>query len=304
VNSERFASTIRGILVLFLLALAGTLVRSRLVLAHNQNDGWQHKDGEAELVRIGFEIAPVPLNLEGKNHDLVGLGSFIVNAQGDCNGCHTGGLAPNFNYANGGNPYLLNQAPTKTDPTTYLSGGTDFGPAVPPSPPGGFTYYSWATPPVLSSYPPAEYGGYVGPNIITRNLTPDKTGLPEGGRTLEQFKMIMRTGKDLDNLHPTCTSANPPTPTNCIPPPVDGSKLQVMPWPVFHNMTDQQIEAIYEYLKTIPCIAGPQSPADIATVDPAAAYAFAQLHNDCGDPQAPRQDAVSLHTYARGTPRR
>ena len=31
-------------------------------------------------------IAPVPLNLEGKNPALVGLGSYIVNAQGDCAG--------------------------------------------------------------------------------------------------------------------------------------------------------------------------------------------------------------------------
>jgi len=234
---------------------------------------------EAQLVEIGYAIAPVPLKLEGKKHDLVGLGSFLVNAVGDCNGCHTSGLAPNFNYANNQNPYF--GQPAKNDPSTYLSGGTDFGPAVPPSPPGGFPYYPWATPPYPSSYPPAAYGSYVGPNIITRNLTPDKTGRPEGGRTLEQFKKIMRTGIDFDNLHPTCTSANPPTPTNCIPPPVDGSRLQVMPWPVFHNMTDHQIEAIYEYLKAIPCIEGPEIPDDIAAVDPAAVYAFAQLHNDC-----------------------
>jgi hypothetical protein len=231
--------------------------------------------------------------VEGKNRDLVGLGSFIVNAQGDCNACHTGGLAPNFNYANNKNPYF--GQPTKTDPSTYLSGGTDFGPAVPPSPPGGFPFYPWAKAPVPSSYPPAEYGAYVGPNIITRNLTPDKTGRPEGGHTLEQFKTILRTGKDFDQLHPTCTTATPtPEPVNCIPPPVDGGLLQVMPWPVFHNMTDHQIEAIYEYLKAIPCIEGPESPADIALVDPAAVYAFAQLHNDCGDSQTTVRLGASL----------
>jgi hypothetical protein len=113
-------------------------------------------------------------------------------------------------------------------------------------------------------------------------LTPDKTGLPEGGHTLAQFMTIMRTGYDYDQLHPTCTKATPsPSPANCIPPPVDGSLLQVMPWPVFHNMTDYQLEAIYEYLSAIPCIEGPKTPADIAAVDPAAVYAFAQLHNDC-----------------------
>jgi hypothetical protein len=35
-------------------------------------------------VRIGFEIAPVPLDLRGKNRALVGLGSYLVNATGGC----------------------------------------------------------------------------------------------------------------------------------------------------------------------------------------------------------------------------
>jgi hypothetical protein len=43
-----------------------------------------------ELSQIwrGFEIAPVPLNLAGKNWGLVGLGSYLVNTTG-CNDCHT-----------------------------------------------------------------------------------------------------------------------------------------------------------------------------------------------------------------------
>jgi hypothetical protein len=273
--------------------LTGILLAAMLNTPHGVEAQGNEKDDDAPLIHIGFAIAPVPLNLEGKNRDLVVLGSFIVNAQADCNGCHTGGLAPNFNYGNNHNPYF--GQPTKADPSTYLSGGTDFGPAVPPSPSGGFPFYPWATPPALSSYPPAEYGAYVGPNIITRNLTPDKTGRPEGGHTLEEFKTIIRTGKDFDQLHPTCTTATPtPEPANCIPPPVDGSLLQVMPWPVFHNMTDHQLEAIYEYLKAIPCIEGPESPADIAAVDPAAAYAFAELHNDCGDPQTTARQGAPL----------
>jgi hypothetical protein len=273
--TQRQRLTILGTIMVFAgVVLAVMLIRAPGVKAHDDDD-------EESLVKIGFEIAPVPLKFEEEKRDLVGLGSFIVNAQGDCNGCHTGGLAPNFNYANNYNPYF-GQKPAKNDPRTYLSGGTDFGPAVPPSPPGGFLHYPWATPPIPSSYPPAAYGSYVGPNMITRNLTPDKTGRPEGGHTLEEFMTILKTGKDFDNLHPTCTSATPePTPANCIPPPVDGSLLQVMPWPVFHNMTDHQMKAIYEYLKAIPCIEGPKTPADIAAVDPAAVYAFAQLHNDC-----------------------
>ena len=33
-----------------------------------------------------------------------------------------------------------------------------------------------------------------------------------------------------------------------------------MPWPMFHNMTDHQLTAIYEYLSAIPCLelSGPE----------------------------------------------
>ena len=31
-----------------------------------------------------------------------------------------------------------------------------------------------------------------------------------------------------------------------------GRILQVMPWPVFSNMTDRDLRAIYEYLRAIP----------------------------------------------------
>ena len=74
----------------------------------------------------------------------------------------------------------------------------------------------------------------------------------------------MRTGIDLDHVHPTC--AGPPNGT-CLPPPFDGDLLQIMPWPAFRNMTDQDLRAIYEYLSAIPCIAGPPAPS--------------LLHNDC-----------------------
>ena len=89
--------------------LAGIVLAAMLNTPHGVQAQGNEKDDEASLIHIGFAIAPVPLNLEGKNRDLVGLGSFIVNAQADCNGCHTAGGPPNFNYANNGNPYFLNQ---------------------------------------------------------------------------------------------------------------------------------------------------------------------------------------------------
>jgi hypothetical protein len=246
-------------------ALAVMLTRSPAAQAQDYGEN----EGDVGRIRIGFEIAPVPLNLNGKDRSLVGLGSYLVNGANDCNFCHTSGGPPNLNFADGFNPYFGQKK--KTDPTTYLAGGADFGPAVPPIP---------------GIYPPAEYGSYVGPDIITRNLTPDKTGRAEGGRTLAQFKEILRTGHDLDRIHPTCTSALPtPTPANCIPPPVDGNLLQVMPWPDFQDMSGHDIEAIYEYLSAIPCIDNASSPPPAGAPN--------ELRNDCGDDSQGSHSAVS-----------
>jgi hypothetical protein len=68
------------------------LVDSSLVRA--QSGGNQGND--YVKIQQGFAIAPVPLNLVGKDPALVGLGSYIVNAQADCNGCHT--LSPSVEY--------------------------------------------------------------------------------------------------------------------------------------------------------------------------------------------------------------
>jgi hypothetical protein len=200
-------------------------------------DGENDGDRDNEKVEIGFRIAPVQLNLENKNHDLVGLGSYIVNAQSACNDCHspTGPMGPE-EYVPGNNPFF-GQKPTKVNAAVYLSGGNNFGPVGPGS-----------------------------PNIISRNLTPDKTGLPEGGHTFAQFLQIMRHGKDFDHLHPPCTGAPDGT---CLPVmDGDGNLLQIMPWPVFQSMTDHDLRAIYEYLSAVPCVEGPTDPTN-------------PLHNDC-----------------------
>jgi hypothetical protein len=295
-KSDRLRIAGGAVLALVLLLIVAA-VSNNSPRVYAQDEG---NSDEAQLVHIGYAIAPVLLNLEGKNPErraLVGLGSFIVNAQADCNGCHTAGGPPNFNYANNGNPYFLNQPlGTKTDPTTYLAGGTDFGKAVPPSAAvGGFPSGS-----IPASYPPNGYPidpatglPYVGPDIISRNLTPDKNGRPEGGHTLVEFKEILRTGHDFDNIHPTCQSDTDPNIAAgiCIPPPVDGSKLQVMPWPVFRTMTDHQIEAIYEYLSAIPCIDNNFSTPPVGAPN--------ELRNDCGDTQASRRDPSAHSVRAR-----
>jgi hypothetical protein len=190
---------------------------------------------EQSKVEIGLRIAPVPLNMSRKSRELVGLGSYIVNALADCNGCHT--ASSQETYVFGGVPYF-GQKPTIVNPAVYLGGGQDFGTLDPL----GQTAH-----------------------IVSRNLTPDKTGRPEGGHTFEEFRTIMRTGADLDHIHPTCASGATDR-SHCVPPPFDGGLLQVMPWPAFQNMTDRELRAIYEYLSAVPCVAGPQTGI---------------LHNDC-----------------------
>lgn len=156
-------------------------------------------DSESKIKR-GFDSAPVPLNLTGKNRALVGMGSYLVNVSGDCNGCHHG---PSGEYAANHDPFMgqtkiVNQA-------AYLAGGTPL----------------------------------FGPVFLPRNLTPDKSGLPEGGASFEEFRSIIRTGVDPDHAHPQF-----------------GPLLQVMPWPTFQDLTDNDLRAIYEYLSAIPCIEG------------------------------------------------
>ena len=219
-----------SIAALGLLCLGTMLVRSPQLRAQNDNNqGNQGNDDESKIKR-GFEIAPVPLNLDGKNRALVGLGSYIVNAQADCNGCH--GLSPAVEFTPTGNPYTLSppfSGEVKVNPAHYLAGGRDFGPF--PGGPGSIEH------------------------LYSRNLTPDKTGLPEGGHTFEQFKEIIRHGTDFDHRHPSCTS--PGMPANCLPFPFNGDLLQVMPWATFANMTDRDLLAIYTYLSAIPCNTGP-----------------------------------------------
>src|SRR3974377_585824 len=89
----------------------------------------QDSDGKDDSrIKIGFAIAPVPLNLKGKNPEMVGLGSYLVNL-GACADCHSRG-APTLN-APGQNPYF--GQPKQLNPAVYLGGGDHFGPLIPGS---------------------------------------------------------------------------------------------------------------------------------------------------------------------------
>lgn len=146
----------------------------------------ENSHSERERIEKGLTLSPVPLDLDGKDRNLVGLGSYIVNAQAACTDCHT---YPTF--VEGGDPFL--GEPEQMNSEHFLAGGRPFGPTV-----------------------------------VSTNITPDASGNP-GGLSYEEFKHLLRTGRE-----------------------PDGSILQVMPWPIYKNMTDRDLRAIYEYLRAIP----------------------------------------------------
>src|ERR1022692_3430666 len=152
------------------------------------------------MIQTGYIVAAstgIHLNITNQDPDLVGLGSYIVNVTSDCNLCHSTVLITT-SYSANGNPYLLSppySGHKMVNPAVYLGGNQNFGPPAP-----GFA------------------------SIVSRNLTPDKSGKPEG-HTLQKFMQIMQTGVDLDHLHPTCPSSTPSP--NCLPWPINGDLLQV-----------------------------------------------------------------------------
>jgi hypothetical protein len=184
----------------------------------------KHQDSISKSkVQEGYRLSPIPknqLNLKGKNRDLVGLGSYLVNGTSDCSGCHSfPQFLPQGDNAGSnpaaGSPFegipsdqgLNTQLVANYNVSHYLAGGQCFGP------------------------------------FMARNITPDQNGLPEG-LTEAEFITAMRTGADVhcdnDPSDPIC-DLGPPTPV-----------LQVMPWPSYHGMTDRDLKAIYAYLSALP----------------------------------------------------
>jgi hypothetical protein len=211
------------------IAGAGVVAALAIAASSTQSRVASAQSNGDSRIEIGLAAAPVHLNLANKNLALVGLGSYFVNVAGDCNGCHSAG--PPTQYAKGGNPYM--SQPKQVNPATYLGGGRDFGALIPNS-----------------------------AHIISRNLTPDASGLPIGGDSFDHFVEVIRTGIDPDHLHPPCGTAAPNA--GCIPAPFDGNLLQVMPWPGLKDLSEHDLRAIYEYLSTIPCVQGnyPGDPAN------------------------------------------
>ena len=150
------------------LALIGISIASGVSYADENID--------PSLVQQGFAISPIPklmLKLRGNIPAKVGFGSYLVNAVGDCSGCHS---FPQYlekgnnagSNPNAGDPYeglpssqsVTGQLVANFNVSQYLVGGQCFGP------------------------------------FMARNLTPDANGLPEG-LTEAEFIKVMRTGEDI-----------------------------------------------------------------------------------------------------------
>jgi hypothetical protein len=86
-------------------------------------DHQSHNDTERQRIERGFKISPVTLHFNRRNWEVVGLGSYLVNAVGGCNDCHS-----NPAYADGGDPHL--GQPEKANTANFLAGAAFFGPFV------------------------------------------------------------------------------------------------------------------------------------------------------------------------------
>jgi hypothetical protein len=178
--------------ILATLMLMGVTAFALMMVTNGKGNARGDDDFESRAL-IGLRIAPLPLNLKGRDAELVGYGSYLVNAVVDCDGCHS-----IQEYATGGDPFL--GQPKRINATDYLRGGLGL---------------------------PGDNGQMV----ISRNIRPElPSGLP-ASKTFAQFSAVFQHGTDFDN---------------------PGQILQVMPWPAFQNMTNEDVRAIYEYLSALP----------------------------------------------------
>jgi hypothetical protein len=104
---------------------AGLTIATAFSLVAAAQTGSSNFYERTEVARVdqGLRIAPVPLKYTHAEKYMVGLGSYLVNAIGGCNDCHT-----NPSYVVGGNPFLGQKK--KVNSAHYLGGGQLFGPYV------------------------------------------------------------------------------------------------------------------------------------------------------------------------------
>lgn len=105
-----------------LIALTATLLGIAAVVFAGGDGGRHDRGSDDARVRLGFRLSPVPLKLRGRDSELLGLGSYLINT-GGCGECHT---HPAF--VPGGNPFLGQSEVINAE--VFMSGGRMFGPAI------------------------------------------------------------------------------------------------------------------------------------------------------------------------------
>lgn len=107
-------------------AVAGFVVCLGVTIVSANPSGAGQGSSDTDRARLGLAFARqqgIPLDLRGRNVLRIGLGSYLVNAAGGCNDCHT---APPYTQ----DPYAYLGAPKQVNVPCYLAGGQAFGPFV------------------------------------------------------------------------------------------------------------------------------------------------------------------------------
>jgi hypothetical protein len=153
--------------VMGIVALTFAVSAGRAILTADHDRPGEISGHDDSRVNTGLDYARqqgIKLDFRRRDRELVGLGSYLVNAVGGCNDCHT---TPSYTK----DPYASVGAPKQINNACYLAGGAPFGP-----PPFGL--------------PPGS--------PVSRDITPFENGMP-AGLTFNQFKHVIRTGEDPDN---------------------------------------------------------------------------------------------------------
>jgi hypothetical protein len=176
--------------------LLGLAACALLVVLNDRSSAQTAGSGDDEATRIRIGFAVAPVPLALRHKDVNLVGLGSYIVNTQA---FCNDCHTNPPWAPGHDP-TNGEEPAKMNAAAYLAGGVNFG------------------------------------VTISRNITPDAHGLPDG-LTFAQFLNVMHTGLDPDNLHPQLSA-----------------HLVVMPWPQFGKLTIHDRAAIYEYLRAIPSL--------------------------------------------------
>ncbi len=199
-------------LLRFAVCTSTCLIFSAAAAAHRSGHS-SNASKENSKIERGLQISPVAVKTNSENRDLVGLGSYLVNAASACVNCHS---CPTYLPGAAAGKGKKNK---RVNASNYMAGGVPF--------------------PVRSAT-----GVVNTTDLRSANLTPVAAagGLP-GGLTFVQFRAALTEG------HRTLTDAYSqfPAPSESY-----AGEISVMPWRIYRNFETPDLEAIYEYLKAIP----------------------------------------------------